>query len=152
MHFLSKFGAVLQNTFWVITLQLLNRVNFKPCMTNDHEDVGQGHPWFNQVWSPVRWIFYANLVQFRSPQLARFCKILWVIALQLPNPVNFKPCTAKWPWKCTSRSAIIQSGLKLCKMHILSQFGPVSRYKHQIAKIISSKWPNDLENVGQGHP
>ena len=25
-------------------------------------------------------------------------------------------------------------------------------YKHQNAKILSRKWPNDLENVGQGQP
>ena len=146
MHILCEFGPVSRNTYCQI-----GSIS-SPAGPNDLENVGQGQPKLNQVWSPTRCIFCANLVQFRgilfelsryncqigsilspaepydlemyvrvtnnqvsSPVRCIFCanlvqiraKLFWVIMLQPPIYENSKSKMAKWPWKCRSWSPII---------------------------------------------
>ena len=65
MHILCEFGPVSRNTFRVIALNCQIGSISSPAGPNDLENIGQGQPKFNQVWSIVRCIFEQNFLSYR---------------------------------------------------------------------------------------
>ena len=96
MHILWKV-SVSKNTYRVIALHAPNLLQkFCPKWPIYLGKVGQGHTWFNQVWSLVRYIFCVNLVKIRE---ALFKIMRYMQALRTDKHTHLMtiPLWPEWP-------------------------------------------------------
>ena len=117
-----------------------------PKWPNDLENVGQGQPKFNKVWSTVRCIFCANLVQIRAKLFELSCYNCQIVKIQSPkwpnDRENVGPGQPKFNQVWSTVRCMFCANLVQIPKNRLSY----RRRQQQSAKLTTSPMPKTSEN------